>query len=1008
MSKHNKKNLVGILIFNLILAASPATSQNFYFKKYGVGQGLPTDIVKYCAQDSSGYFWIATDAGIVRYDGVNFKSYPKATQSNYAKGFLSTKGRLFAFGDLDFLEIHNLGDSVRFTSLCSVAREANDSSLTYPKLIYEDKNENLWISESQSVVKMIGKKLHRYEFSLEDRTTEFLRSFQFFEDKKGDLFAVSIHGNVFKYNFSTDLFESVPVKFPKKIEFLAVERSEIFIGSEEGLFTAALKAEGGFELPVLKFKIPLVAFGSPMGENKYFIGTRGAQQFIVDLKSKEINPLPILIRDVNHVYRSKENDLWISSSDGLYLVKENVFEQINPAVNTFIEGICEDEQSGLLYYTVQGSLYSYNWRTKQTITLLSIPNGYFQDLAFVRNGLWLANGFKMMLFRNGKIQKEFDFSAGRKFITEVEKDKNGNIWFLIPGQPKVFRIDEKDVLHEIAVKSKANGFNTSLFTHNEGIYLTRSGSSEYLFYKAHKDSMFHDVSVPMRFVAGTDFHISSVAKLGDQLWLGSNEGLLRLKQGRLEKADSVNIHLNQPVQTVQILDSARLIMSSFKGLIVFDITKGNTALLGENFGLPSSSIPRHGIMVRPNKEVVVGTSRGLSISRAPISAFEKSPKSKFLQLKIGDKKQSLLQKGEIEYGQLVSLTISSITFPENLVHFQYRLSPQSEWIDVEGNTINFSGLLTGTQQLEVRSRKLGLYTWSDPSYLVYETIPPFWQQWWFYAPLTVGAVVIGVVSSKTLRRANLIRQRRLELIINKKTRELRKTNTDLVNLNAEKNNLIAIVAHDLRSPLSEVFSLANLIKVSSNPEGETEEFLSLIETSATRGMNLISKILDIEAIDSRKFKLNSSKVEFSTLLKKVCERFQESASNKNIQLDVKIEDQVHVMADEVLLHQVVENLVSNAIKFSPSNRKVQLALLTKNNTVIAEVRDQGPGLSLEDQKKLFGKFQKLSARPTGGESSSGLGLYISKSFVEAMNGQLWCESETGKGTSFFVSFPMSI
>src|SRR5207247_7892893 len=100
--------------------------------------------------------------------------------------------------------------------------------------------------------------------------------------------------------------------------------------------------------------------------------------------------------------------------------------------------------------------------------------------------------------------------------------------------------------------------------------------------------------------------------------------------------------------------------------------------------------------------------------------------------------------------------------------------------------------------------------------------------------------------------------------------------------------------------------------------------------------------------------------------------------------------------------QVLENLVSNAIKYSPPGKNIFARLRAVEDAARCEVQDEGPGLSAEDQKKLFGKFARLSAKPTGGEPATGLGLSIVKKMVEAMNGRVWCESEPGRGATFVV------
>jgi two-component system sensor histidine kinase/response regulator len=108
--------------------------------------------------------------------------------------------------------------------------------------------------------------------------------------------------------------------------------------------------------------------------------------------------------------------------------------------------------------------------------------------------------------------------------------------------------------------------------------------------------------------------------------------------------------------------------------------------------------------------------------------------------------------------------------------------------------------------------------------------------------------------------------------------------------------------------------------------------------------------------------------------------------------------------DRSLIVQIIDNLISNAIKFSNPNTKVKVTLKDENQTIRFEVEDEGPGIMEEDKSRLFQKFQKLHAQPTNGESSTGLGLSIVKKYVEAMKGKVWCESEYGKGSIFIVEF----
>lgn len=241
--------------------------------------------------------------------------------------------------------------------------------------------------------------------------------------------------------------------------------------------------------------------------------------------------------------------------------------------------------------------------------------------------------------------------------------------------------------------------------------------------------------------------------------------------------------------------------------------------------------------------------------------------------------------------------------------------------------------------------------------------------------------------------------------VQKQKDEILQKNEELVSLNNEKNNLISIVAHDLKSPLNQIKALIGLIKMTAGDlDEETQKYIDTIERSATRLNEMIGKILDIEAIESKKLNLNIKRVDVSEILSNCFERFKISAEAKEIALTHDIKPNLHAELDAGFANQIFENLISNALKFSPKFLKVHISLEQKKGSVVACVKDEGPGLSEDDQSKLFGKYQKLSAKPTGNETSTGLGLSIVKKYVEAMEGNIWCESEVNQGARFFVEF----
>ena len=239
---------------------------------------------------------------------------------------------------------------------------------------------------------------------------------------------------------------------------------------------------------------------------------------------------------------------------------------------------------------------------------------------------------------------------------------------------------------------------------------------------------------------------------------------------------------------------------------------------------------------------------------------------------------------------------------------------------------------------------------------------------------------------------------------------LERQNEELTELNNEKNEFLGIVAHDLKNPLSGIRGLADMIiTLDGLTEKQKQEMLATIVQSSERMFELINNLLDVNSLERGGTHFDATDIDFAFIVQCVTADYRVRAEQKNITLHYSsTADGGIVIADEMATHQVIENIISNAVKYSPHGKNVYIHVEHSPNTpnfIRASVRDEGEGISEKDMQRLFGKFARLSAQPTGGEHSTGLGLSIVKKMVEAMNGRVWCESEVGKGATFIVELP---
>lgn len=238
-------------------------------------------------------------------------------------------------------------------------------------------------------------------------------------------------------------------------------------------------------------------------------------------------------------------------------------------------------------------------------------------------------------------------------------------------------------------------------------------------------------------------------------------------------------------------------------------------------------------------------------------------------------------------------------------------------------------------------------------------------------------------------------------------RELAKKNAELERLNQEKNRFLGMAAHDLRNPLHAILNYVDFL-MSDYPITTEQriEFLGVIRSSSEFMSQLIDDLLDVAVIESGQLKLDYSAVDLNALAREVTAMNQTLASRKQIQIELTMDPFPAMVLDRTKISQVLNNLISNAVKFSEPASEVKVQLQREDGSVLISVQDHGPGIAADELANLFRPFQRGRARGTAGEKSTGLGLMIVKRIVEGHGGQIWVESRLGEGSTFYVRLPI--
>lgn len=269
-------------------------------------------------------------------------------------------------------------------------------------------------------------------------------------------------------------------------------------------------------------------------------------------------------------------------------------------------------------------------------------------------------------------------------------------------------------------------------------------------------------------------------------------------------------------------------------------------------------------------------------------------------------------------------------------------------------------------------------------------------------------LAVGETNSQEI---SLLRKNLLELNrdLNNLTRELQKKNAELKKLNDLKNHFMGIAAHDLRNPVGIIMGYSDFLldELSGELSVDQRNMLNTIQKTSEFMLHLLNELLDITAIESGKLRLELKRQDLLLLVRKNAALNALIAAKKNISIRVdSFEEIPEVWIDSNKLEQVMNNLISNAIKFSQPGTAVAVKVFLSGNHITIGVADQGVGIPADEIDQLFKPFQKISTRSTAGEKSTGLGLSIVRNIIMGHQGKIWVDSKVGVGSTFYFSLPL--
>jgi ligand-binding sensor domain-containing protein/signal transduction histidine kinase len=521
-------------------------------------------------------------------------------------------------------------------------------------------------------------------------------------------------------------------------------------------------------------------------------------------------------------------------------------------------------------------------------------------------------------------------------------------------------------------------------------------------------------------------------------WIGTSEGGLNrldLQKGTFTTISEKDGLPDNGIYGIVGDKNNNIWITTNKGLARYNTIQQKFTIYDEGDGLLGNEYSVGGYHQGATGQLYFGTFKGLNVFH-PDSIRDNSyvPPVVITDLKIANtSRPHLLSQPTIELQYTennISFEFAALSFEETAQNqYAYYLSGVDKDTVYSGTRryVSYTNLEGGEYTFFVKAANSdGIWNEQGTTIKVYIE-PPLWQQRWFRAILGLMALSLIFLVYGIRIRTIKIQNRKLENLVKQRTEELRQRSLQLEQslqetnrqkqeaeqqrqiaeeANRLKTELTNITVHDLKNPLGGILMYTDLVKESLHDPAKVNRLINTIRETSQNMFHLISNLLKRNRLGSTFISLQKDVIDMALLVRVVVDRNTPLALHKNQQLYFKGEQGCYAEVDLDLMNDLIENLISNAIKFTPPHKNIWVYVQAAGDMIKLIVQDEGPGFRPEELQKLFRPFQRLSARPTGGENSTGLGLSIVHQIVQLHAGAIQVESIGEKqGTKFIVQIP---
>ena len=406
---------------------------------------------------------------------------------------------------------------------------------------------------------------------------------------------------------------------------------------------------------------------------------------------------------------------------------------------------------------------------------------------------------------------------------------------------------------------------------------------------------------------GEELNTFNLFVKGSSVWLATSVGLLKYDHKVVERVSIGEAYKGMPIRSLYPNEQDGFVLATPKELLYYDVETGDCSLFASSMNLSGLTVNAKSLLISRDKNVWIGTSKGAFISKHRLTDKTKTLRPQLAYAAADGNRMLHFGNRAFPHNTLLSLTVTSVTFPEEERVFEFRSSNQQPWRRMSGTSIDIITSNPGDQQLQVRARKTGTFDWSDITNIKFDVSRPFWMTAWFYGLIVLGLTFIITLTVVIVRARGAKQKLILEGMVADRTAKLGEAYKELEGFSYS-------VSHDLRAPLRSILAFTQMLDedYGSKIDDEGKKGIATIVRNATKMNVLIDDLLRFSKVLHQG--LSKGPVNLNDLVGEIVEGLRESENYKST--IVNVPQLPTVMADRGLLSQVWQNLISNGMKYS--------------------------------------------------------------------------------------------